>query len=68
MEREDFVIFNGMLDKLTQNGFFRYYTELRDFYEYLAGKHHFHLKTHTVDPASGEIVPIDNKDKFYLTK
>ena len=68
MEREDLVIFNEMLDKLTQNGFFRYYTELRDFYEYLSGKYHFQLKTHTVDPASGEIVPIDNKEKFYLTK
>jgi predicted nucleotide-binding protein (sugar kinase/HSP70/actin superfamily) len=67
VEREDLVIFNEMLDKLTQNGFFEYYTELRDFYEYLAVKYHFDLNSHTVDPVAGEVVPINNKDNF-LTK
>ena len=60
MEREDRVKFNEMLDKLTVNRFFEYYSELRDYYEYLAVKYHFNLNSHTVDPYVGEIVPINN--------
>ncbi len=68
MEREDLVKLNEILDKLTVNGFFEYYSELRDYYEYLADKYHFNLNSHTVDPDVGEIVPINNKDKVYFGK
>jgi len=68
MEREDLVKFNEMLDKLTVNRFFEYYSELRDYYEYLAKKYHFDLNTHTVDPDAGEIVPINDKVKVYYDK
>ena len=68
MEREDLVKFNEILDKLTVNRFFEYYSELRYYYEYLAKKYHFDLNTHTIDPDAGEIVPIDDKDKVYYDK
>ena len=35
MEREDVIKFNEILDKLTVNRFFEYYSELRDYYQYL---------------------------------
>jgi hypothetical protein len=60
MEKEDLVKLNEMLDKLTVNGFFEHYSELRGYYEYLANKYHFNLNSHTVDPDAGEIVPINN--------
>lgn len=66
VEKEDLIKLNGILDKLTQNGFFEYYEELRNYYEYLANKYRFDLKTHTIDPATGETVPIDEKDKVYF--
>ena len=59
---------NGLLDKLTQNKFFENYKELKDCYDYLANKYQFDLKTHTVDPKTGEITLIDNKDKVYFDK
>ena len=68
MDKEDLVKFNEMLDKLTQNKFFEYYRELRGHYQYLAEKYHFDLKTHTVDPSTGEIAPINSKDKFYFDR
>lgn len=66
MEREDLVKFNEILDKLTVNRFFEHYSELRNYYEYLAGKYHFDLNSHAVDPEAGEIVPISYKDKIYF--
>ena len=33
-----------------------HYAELKDFYEYLVGRYHLDLKTHAVDPATGEII------------
>ena len=68
MENEDLIKLNEILEKLTQNGFFEYYEELRNYYEYLANKYRFDLKTHTIDPATGETVPIDKKDKVYFEK
>jgi two-component system OmpR family response regulator len=68
VDKEDLVKFNEMLDKLTQNKFFEYHRELRGHYQYLAENYHFDLKTHTVDPATGEIVPINSKDKFYFDR
>jgi hypothetical protein len=68
MERQDLVKFNEILDKLTVNKFFEYYSELRDYYQYLAAKYHFDLNSHTVDPVAGEIVPIGDKDKVYFDK
>ena len=68
MEKEDLIKLNEILDKLTQNGFFEYYEELRNYYEYLANKYRFDLKTHTIDPATGETVCINNKDKVYFEK
>jgi hypothetical protein len=65
---EDIIMLNGLLDKLTQNKFFENYKELKDCYDYLANKYHFDLKTHTVDPKTGEITLIDNKDKVYFDK
>ena len=38
-EREDLVKFNEILDELTVNKFFEYYSELRDYYQYLATKY-----------------------------
>ena len=64
---EDIKMLNELLDKLTQNKFFENYKELRDFYEYLADKYQFDLKSHTVDPSTGEVIPIDN-DKVYFDK
>lgn len=55
--RKDLKRLNEILDKLTKMGFFEYYVELRDYYEYLADKYHFDLKTHTVNRDTGEIVP-----------
>ena len=66
MEREDVIKFNEILDKLTVNGFFEYYSELRDYYQYLAVKYHFDLNSYTVDPVAGEIVPIEDKEKVYI--
>ena len=68
MEVEDIAKLNEILDKLTVNKFFEYYSELREYYEFLAKKYHFDLNTHTVDPDAGEIVPIDDKDKIYFDK
>jgi hypothetical protein len=68
MEREDLVKFNEILIKLTVNGFFEHYSELRDYYQYLAVKYHFDLNSYTVDPIDGEIVPINDKDKVYFDK
>ena len=65
--KEDLEMLNEILDKLTKNRFFEFYKELRDFYGYLASKYHFDLKTHTVDPATGEIIPLIDKDyRLYL--
>ena len=66
--REDMIKLNVILDRLTLNGFFENYKEIRDLYDYLANKYRFDLKTHTIDPVSGEIVPISNKDKNYFDK
>ena len=44
------------------------YEEIRNYYEYLANKYRFDLKTHTIDPATGETVPINKKDRVYFEK
>ena len=59
---------NIVLDELEKDLFFEHYKQLRLFYEYLAQTYNFDLKTHTVDPTSGEIVPIGDKDKVYFDK
>lgn len=59
---------NIVLDELEKDLFFEHYKQLRLFYEYLAQTYNFDLKTHTVDPASGEILPIGDKDKAYFDK
>jgi hypothetical protein len=41
MEGEHIAKLDGMLDKLTVNKFFEYYSELREYYEFLAKKYHF---------------------------
>jgi hypothetical protein len=68
MMREDMIKLNEILDRLTLNGFFENSKEIRDFYEYLADKYRFDLKTHTIDPVSAEIIPISNNDKIYFDK
>ena len=65
---EDIRMLNELIDRLTQNKFFENYKYLKNCYAYLANKYHFDLKTHTVDPHTGEIVPIDEKDKVYFDK
>ena len=62
---EDIIMLNELLDKLTRNKFFENYKELKDYYEYLAKKYHFDL---TVDPRTGKVIPIDDKDKVYFDK
>ena len=59
---------NELLDRLTQNNFFENYKELKNCYEYLAKKYHFDLKTHTVDPRTGKVIPIGDIDKVYFDK
>ena len=56
MEKEDLLKFNEILDELTIDRFFEHYSELRNYYEYLAKKYHFDLNTHTIDSDAGEIV------------
>jgi hypothetical protein len=41
MKGEHIAKLDGMLDKLTVNKFFEYYSELREYYEFLAKKYHF---------------------------
>ena len=60
MESEEWVKFNEILDKLTVNRFFEHYGELREYYQILSVKYDFDLNSRTVDPVSGEIVPINN--------
>ncbi|HEY7109004.1 MAG TPA: hypothetical protein VH415_06235 [Nitrososphaeraceae archaeon] len=64
----DLKRFNEILDELDKDLFFEHYKKLKDFYEYLAATYQFDLKTHTVDPNSGEIVPIRGEDKSYFDK
>ena len=59
---------NSVLDELEKDLFFDHYKQLRLFYEYLAQTYNFDLKTHTVDPPSGIMVPIGDKDKVYFDK
>jgi hypothetical protein len=65
VDREDLEKLNEIIDRLTSIKFFHYYKELRYLYTYLADKYQFDLKTHMLDPATGEIVPI-NKNKSYF--
>ena len=65
---EDLKNLNMVLDELEKDLFFEHYKQLRLFYEYLAQTYKFDLKTHTVDPASGEIVPTGDIDKVYFDK
>jgi hypothetical protein len=62
---EDITMLNELLDKLTRNKIFENYKELKDYYEYFAKKYHFDLKMLTVDPRTGKVIPIDDKDKTY---
>ena len=59
---------NNVIDELEKDLFFEHYKQLTLFYKYLAQTYNFDLKTHTVDPASGEIVPIGDNDKVYFDK
>lgn len=68
MIKEDLEMLNEILDKLTKNRFFEFYKELRDFYGYLAAKYNFDLKTHTVDPATGEIIPLGDKEEYFPSR
>ena len=61
MEKEDLIKLNHILDELTVDRFFEHYSELRNYYEYLAKKYNFDLNTHTIDPYAGEIVHINEK-------
>ena len=68
MITEDILVLNELLGKLTRDKFFENYIELKNYYRYLAKKYNFDLKTHTVEPRTGAIVPIDDKNKFYFDK
>lgn len=59
---------NEILDELEKDLFFEHYKQLKLFYEYLAHTYQFDLKTHTIDPSTGKIVPIQSKDKTYFDK
>ena len=61
MEREDLVKLNEILDELAQIRFFEHFEELKDFYENLVDKYNFDSTMHTIDSATGEIVPINDK-------
>jgi len=65
MRSEDLKRLNEILNKLALDKFFEDYKELKDFYEYLAARYHFDLKTHTVDPATGNIIPLKDQNKIY---
>jgi hypothetical protein len=62
--KEDLETLNQILDRLTKNRFFESYKEIRDFYGYLAIKYNFDLKTHTVDPATGEVIPLKGNEEY----
>lgn len=64
---EDLRRLNEILDELEKDLFFEHYKKLKQFYEYMATTYQFDLKSHTVDPSNGEIVPI-SEDKFYFDK
>jgi hypothetical protein len=65
VDKEDLEKLNEIFDTLTSVKFFDYYKKLKYFYAYLADKYQFDLRTRTVDPATGEIVPI-NRNKLYF--
>ncbi|HEX9318227.1 MAG TPA: hypothetical protein VF884_04760 [Nitrososphaeraceae archaeon] len=65
MRSEDLKRLNEILNKLALDNFFEDYKELKDFYEYLAARYHFDLKTHTVDPSTGNIILLKDQDKIY---
>ena len=65
---EDLKRLNDILDELELEVFFEHYKKLKAFYEYFAHTYQFNLKTHTVDPATGKIVPISDKEKVYFDK
>ncbi len=62
---EDLKNLNGILSELEKDLFFEHYKQVRLFYEYLAHTYQFDLKTQTVDPATGEIVPIKIDTTYY---
>ena len=64
---EDLKKLNEILGELERDLFFEHYKQIKLFYEYLAHTYQFDLKTHTVDPATGEIVTI-NQNKTYFDK
>jgi hypothetical protein len=64
----DLKRFNEILDELNKDLFFEHYKKLKDFYEYLATTYQFDLRTYTVYPSNGEIVPIGGDDKSYFDK
>lgn len=64
---EDLKNLNDILSELEKDLFFEHYKQLRLFYEYLAHTYQFDLKTQTVDPDTGEIVPIST-NKIYFDK
>jgi hypothetical protein len=56
--------------ELEQDSFFEHYNQLKIFYDYLAQTYHFDSKSHTVNPATGEIVNTrsDNTYFYKMTK
>ncbi len=65
VQAEDLKNLNDILSELEKDLFFEHYKQLRLFYEYLAHTYQFDLKTQTVDPATGEIVPIKTDTTYF---
>jgi hypothetical protein len=51
--------------ELEQDSFFEHYKQLKIFYDYLAQTYHYDSKTHTVNPATGEIVKTRSDNTYF---
>lgn len=48
-----------------QDSFFERYKQLKIYYDYLAQTYHYDSKTHTVNPATGEIVNTRSDNTYF---
>ena len=51
--------------ELEQDSSFEHYKQLKIFYDYLAQTYHYDSKTHTVNPATGEIVNTRTDNTYF---
>ena len=64
ISKADLKRLNEILE-LEQDSFFEHYKQLKIFYDYLVQTYHFDSKTHTVNPATGEIVNTRSDNTYF---